>query len=412
MKKKSFTLLEIIFALVIFSLIFWMLFTLFLRMLRSKTDIDARQMVITATYELVEDINSRIQNYTIDYEEYFNRRMVGCAPWTAMNNFAWNTWIQNWYCPLWTTYGNSTPLVATQTYVSNEREHKIYYCSSEATLPLFGATSVRMQYSWWALTVQWAWSCAVNLFSIYSNASYNANYVANWSRFFQPYWQYNAMHIDARANADDEPWYAWDDDDTYLWVWPVAIWDSANAKELYMISKDKKTRLFFRRALIATGDWNENGSIDNDSERKFTVQVLQLKWFDAWQEHDFDAAGAEWVYDGTIDTWACDYEAGFRCNGSGMWSVYTGYRLPLDWNDGWVNMVNANVSISDWNLAIFPEKDPELVTAENRYQHNPYFRLYIKTSMFGKDRINRVGANIIDDITFDVQTTLNIKTNY
>jgi hypothetical protein len=49
-------------------------------MLRSKTDIDARQMVITATYDLVEDINSRIQNYTIDYEEYFNRRMVGCAP--------------------------------------------------------------------------------------------------------------------------------------------------------------------------------------------------------------------------------------------------------------------------------------------------------------------------------------------
>jgi hypothetical protein len=44
-----------------------------------------------------------------------------------------------------------------------------------------------------------------------------------------------------------------------------------------MISKDKRTRLFFRRALIATGDWNENGSIDNDSERKFTIQVLQLK---------------------------------------------------------------------------------------------------------------------------------------
>jgi hypothetical protein len=75
-------------------------------------------------------------------------------------------------------------------------------------------------------------------------------------------------------------------------------------------------------------------------------------------------------------------------------------------------MVNANVSISDWNLAIFPEKDPELVTAENRYQHNPYIRLYIKTSMYGKDRINRVGVNTIDDITFDVQTTLNIKTNY
>lgn len=411
MKKKSFTLLEIIFALVIFSLIFWMLFTLFLRMLRSKTDIDARQMVITTTYDLIEDINNKIQNFTIDYEEYFNRKMVWCAPGTAMGAFVWNSWLQNWYCPLWTTYWNSTPLVATQSYVATEREHKLYYCSSDSTLPLFGGLK-RMQNSGGALTLEWAGDCASNLFTIYSNASYNANYLANWTRFYQPYGQYNAMHIDAKANADDEPWFAGDDDDTYLWSGPMAIWDSINAKELYLISKDKKTRLFFRRALIATGDWNENGSIDSDYEKKFTIQMLQLKGFDAGQKHDFNSTGGAGVYDGTIDTWACDFDAWFVCNGSGMWSVYSGYRLPLDWNDGWVNIVNANVSIADWNIAIFPEKDPQLVSAESRYQQNPYFRLYIKTSMYGKDWINRVWANTIDDITFDVQTMFNIKTNY
>lgn len=78
MRKKAFTLIELVLALVTFSIIFLVLFTLFLRMIHMKTDIEARQVLIKNTYDAVEKINVMLQDYTIDYEEYFNRGMVGC----------------------------------------------------------------------------------------------------------------------------------------------------------------------------------------------------------------------------------------------------------------------------------------------------------------------------------------------
>jgi type II secretory pathway pseudopilin PulG len=78
MKKKSFTLIEIVISLVVFSIIFGVLFSIFLRIIRTKTDIEARQTLVKSTYDLVEQLNTKLQNYTIDYEEYFNRTEVGC----------------------------------------------------------------------------------------------------------------------------------------------------------------------------------------------------------------------------------------------------------------------------------------------------------------------------------------------
>ncbi len=83
MRKKAFTLIELVLALVTFSIIFLVLFTLFLRMIHMKTDIEARQVLIKNTYDAVEKINVMLQDYTIDYEEYFNRGMVGCTDNTA-----------------------------------------------------------------------------------------------------------------------------------------------------------------------------------------------------------------------------------------------------------------------------------------------------------------------------------------
>ena len=49
-----------------------------MRIIRLKTDIDARHILIQNTYDVMEKLNGRFQDYTIDYEEYFNRQMVGC----------------------------------------------------------------------------------------------------------------------------------------------------------------------------------------------------------------------------------------------------------------------------------------------------------------------------------------------
>jgi prepilin-type N-terminal cleavage/methylation domain-containing protein len=400
MKKKSFTLIELLFALVVFSIIFWVLFSLFLRIINTKSNIEARQILVQSTYDIVEQFSTKIQNYTIDYEEYFNRTMVWCSSSLQWNSFVWDSWAQLWYCAKRTQYGNGTPSINWWTYVTSENQHKLYYCSSNAPGIL---------QEWWLLVVNWWWNCQQTLFT---NYMWSTNYSSNGWRFIQPYGQYKKTFIDIKADVDDQPVRAWDDDDTDLGVWATAIGDNTHIKELYVVSPDKRKRIFFRRALIATGDWNGNGSIDTDNEKLYAIQMLQLKAFDAWQNHDFDALTYRWVFDWNTDTWACDYDAWFVCSWTPLWWVYGWYNLPANNNDWWINLTNSNISIADWNIQIYPLKDPEYAWWELKYQSNPYIKLYLKTTMYWKNWIGKVWKDNIENITFDVQTTMNIKTNY
>ncbi|MEI6672857.1 MAG: hypothetical protein WCL02_06075 [bacterium] len=66
--------------------------------------------------------------------------------------------------------------------------------------------------------------------------------------------------------------------------------------------------------MIESGDWNNNGITgDTDSEKLYTLQILKLKGFDAGSNHNFDINTSSGVYDGKIDTRACDYAQGFIC---------------------------------------------------------------------------------------------------
>lgn len=400
MKKKSFTLLEILFSLVVFGIIFGVLFSIFIRIINTKASIETRQLLVQSTYDTIEQINTQIQNYSIDYEEYFNRTMVGCSTAAQWNNFVWDSWAQLWHCLKWTQYGNGTPLINWGLYVWSESQHKLYYCSSN----VWAVT----QQAWFLLWAWW-WNCRPSVFSTYT---WSTNYASNSGRFMQPYWQYKNMFIDIKADADWQWGRAWDDDDTDVWNWSIAVGDNMNVKEIYMISKDKKIRLFFRRKLLATWDFNANGAIDIDNEKLYAIQMLRLKAFDAWQNHDFDATTYSWVFDGNIDTWACDYDAGYKCNWASLGWVYSWYNLPLDNNDWWINITNSNITITDWNIRVFPIKDPEFSWWEPPHQTNPYIKLYLKTAIYWENRIWKVGKDNIEEIMFDVQTTLNMKSNY
>lgn len=400
MNKKSFTLLEVLFSLVVFGIVFWVLFSLFLRIINTKTNIEARQMLVQSTYDVVEQLNNKLQNYTIDYEEYFNRTMVGCSTAAQWNTFLWDSWAQLWHCVKWTQYWNATPLINAGWYVSWESQHKLYYCSSNVW---------SLTQEWWLLVSVGGWNCRQPLFT---NYVWSLSYATNWGRFIQPYWQYKNMFIDIKADVDDQPVRAWDDDDTDVWSWSIAIRDNTHIKELYVISTDKRKRLFFRRSLLATGDWNNNWTIDTDNERLYSIQMLQLKAFDAGQNHNFDALTYRWVFDGNTDTWACDYDAWYKCNWVSLGWVYSWYNLPANKDDWWINITNSNLSISDWNIQVFPIKDPEFAWWEPQYQTNPYIKLYVKSTIYWENWIWKVGADNIEDIMFDLQTTLNIKTNY
>lgn len=154
-----------------------------------------------------------------------------------------------------------------------------------------------------------------------------------------------------------------DDDDVDLGQGPQAISQPGNVQELYLISHDKTKRLLIRRKKYGN---------------RYGLEMLQLRSFDAGKKHNFAQTNATTnpgIYDGVIDTWACDYSKGYVCSGTSVGGAYVNYRLPEDEDDGWVELSAGDVSIEDWDLEIYPLKDPSLARREPLYQQNPYVRV-------------------------------------
>jgi Tfp pilus assembly protein PilE len=77
-KKKSFTLIEIILAITGFFLLMVIVMNAFLGIVKLRYNFQARAQLIENSYYAMEKLNLILRNYTIDYEEYFNRWHVGC----------------------------------------------------------------------------------------------------------------------------------------------------------------------------------------------------------------------------------------------------------------------------------------------------------------------------------------------
>jgi len=215
--RKAFTLIELLIVSVILSIVLTIILQIYFSLLKTKTDIYAKSVLVKNTNNVIEKINIIMKNYTIDYEEYFNRRMVWCnSNW--WNSFSWDvgTW---WYCKKFTNYWNGNS-------INNTGNNILYYCSSnwadwDKQIEQPGQTS---DCEWDANT----WSAY-----IYHQNSDNLN---NWSGcwenevglngYMQSFWEYQLQFWNIWWNADSYMWCKWDDDDTDLWVWPISIWDN------------------------------------------------------------------------------------------------------------------------------------------------------------------------------------------
>jgi hypothetical protein len=196
--------------------------------------------------------------------------------------------------------------------------------------------------------------------------------------------------------------------------WPSAIDNATWTQELYLISQDGKSRIFIRRALLESWDFNKDLVIwSGDTEKRYTLQILKLRGFDAGNNHNFDVNTSSWVYDGKIDTRACDYAQGFICSWNEINNIlYPWYKLPSDQNDGRVNLFQKNITISDRNLIIYPTKNPQYALAENNVQINPYFTINTTSKLYGQIRRKRLGMANIDTFQINLQTTFNTKNFY
>ena len=119
---------------VIIGFIFPAMISVYSFMINSNKQILARQSAIQQWYEFFERLNILMQDYTVDYEEYYNRQMVWCVnSWELLTweNFKWNTWL-SWYCTEFTSYWNenSTDKQVDASNRINTLYHNIYYCSS------------------------------------------------------------------------------------------------------------------------------------------------------------------------------------------------------------------------------------------------------------------------------------------
>lgn len=382
MNKKWFTLLEVILVIVGFFLLMGLVIWVYKNMVKLKYNVDAKQTLIQNSYYMFEKINLELKDYTIDYEEYYNRKNV----WCDSNAESRDVWV-NWSCDKFTGYGNQNSIIAE----SNTGNHTFYYCSS-----LDGYSSPELVINESLLASQWS--------GCYDSDEF-------YPIRTQSFGQYGFQYWDMKNDVDYIVGVVNDDDDDDLWMGPSAIMDPANVQELYLISQDNTKRFFIRRQLLASGDRNGTWWVSGDTEYWYNLQMLKLKWFDAGDDHNFDG-DPEWLYDGQIDTWACDYSQWFICNGPSVGGSYTWYRLPADVDDGWVDMFEKNITLSDRNISISPNKSPESAWNEYLMQLNPYITVSMTTKLYGEVWQRRYSFGDLDDFQLTLQTTFNTKNFY
>ena len=353
MKKKWFTLVEILLVVIISGSLFTTIYSVMTTLPKVKLFNDARMQLIEQSNEVMNRFAVLFQDYTIDYEEYFNREKVGTGGDENYTTFSY--------------YGNQS-VVAWVSAMTKDPFHYINY--REDTVkdqPVsYGQYKARFRNFWWDTDGQW-----------------RLNHVSNT----------NISNYPEVGDADDKD----------LGKGPVAFSD-LHPKELYLISHDGTRRLFLRRKQICKDS-------SNPETCSYTIQMLKLRGFDAGSEHKFKAADSK-TYDGEIDTWACDAGEGFICNGNDTSTdLYLNYKLPRDENDGWVNLFDKAISIEKWYITLTPNKNPDYAWNEKNAQINPYIKM-VMTTKLNVSALPAIVKNMLKDYTFTLQTSFDTKSFY
>lgn len=380
-KYFGFTLIEVTLTLIVIGLIVPSMFAVYTFLIKSNKEIIARERTVQQWYEFFERLNLLMQDYTVDYEEYYNRQMVGCTSWAkAWKDFKWSIWL-SWYCTEFTAYWNENQNL---TNVGWGSWHDIYYCSSNKTVNAG---------KWVTRVVKGAGNDDASCGRI------------KWK---QSYGQYAALFKDVKSWT----WIVvWSEDDEELWdifnpnVDAISDWD--HVQELYLISHDWKKRLYFRRKNVAA----------ESDDPHYKIQILRLRWFDAWRMHQFqeNIGGLEniWLYDGIIDTWACDASMWFEWHWSSVWWAYSSYHLPQNVNDCWIDLTYGVSNILSWNITISPLWDPDLYRANPNRQINTYMKILTANGIYGPALFYKSSlSSSVREYKIPIETTINMKDFY
>lgn len=338
-KNKAFTLVEIMIWILIVTIVILSWFESFSKIWVWKINLVEKTNIQKDSFYFTEKIFQLIKEWgTLDYEEYFNRSVLGTtfSSWHYLTpSWFWNFW--RWWTIWTTTYWN-----------------RFYYCIS---------------WNWIANKMSWNW-CVSNFNTDRTSTTWaNRNQNNTWRQ--QRYGQYSFQFIDYNSNYNSDFWdensnlnIIWDDDDENLWIWPIPFVSWTDVKELYLISWDWKTRTFLRWNVIRDPDvWavevcsiNASNVITWDWCR-WTVEFLKLEWVDWWMDHnsstiDSDGTQNDWV----IDTWLIDKQFTWLTNADTANSI-------IAWSNNinyWKPLFPTSINVIDFKVYPFPN-------IENKY---------------------------------------------
>lgn len=360
MKKqtKGFTLVEILVWILIFSIILIWWFEALSSIWIGKVKLLEKTDIIKETYFFTEKFFEEVKAWwTIDYEEYFNRKIV----WTVFSSghflidtWFWNFW--NWWVVWTNTYWNG-----------------FYYCKSPSG------------------SFMWTGWCS------------------DWS--YQRYWEYTFQFIDYNSNMNWDLWdedgdwnIRWDDDDENLWEWPSVFTWWENVKELYLISWDRKKRNYFRwtwkQDLNSPKDISNNYIYPCLSNVYWTgciwnIEFISLEWKDWWVNHNSWVVST-WSYDWIIDTWIVDKNL-------------TSWAEVIAWSNNinyWQPLFSENISVSDFQVYLYPEKNKYYSWKLSSINElNPYAKIKISLTPSWKKRRIMKSKIPVEEIT----TTINLS---
>ena len=352
--KQGFTLIEIMLWIVIVTtvLIWWFqalsAITVWKAKLIQKVDIQKESFYFT------EKLFEMIKKWgTLDYEEYFNRKVIWNSTYSSWH-FSVPSWFGNYWN--WWTVLNVWPPVFWDYH---------YFCAS------------------WNLSQMWIDWCYNNIFNTYGS-------IVTWSQ--QRYGQYSYQYVDYNSNFDDDLWdenvdwnIIWDDDDEYVWDWPEVFWSGVSLPELYLRSWNKLERTLFRWSVKLDPNAPSTAPCNIDSTTNvltwswciWTVEYIKLLWKDMWKNHDNAwSTYLDWL----IDTWVVDPEFTW-------WDVVIAWsrnveRLPL---------FSDYIDVSEFSFTSFPNKDIALAwkNTDKSVNLSPYtiLKLKLKPSWLTKKKI-------------------------
>jgi len=358
----AFTLIEVLLWITIVSIVLVWAFQALSSVMIWKTKLIQETQIRKDSYYFLEKMTQLIkQGGVIDYEEYFNRKVI----WN-ISYWSWHYSKPSWYGNFWKDW-----TILNQYYWDN-----FYYCRSN---------------DWTAMT----WNWCINTFNSWS---------INYSGEQQRYWEYSFQFIDYNSNFDNDlwdedgvNWIIWDDDDEYLWKGPDVFDNWVDLKELYLISANWKQRSIFRwrveKDLNAIA-W-QSCSINSTHNTItwdwciWTIEYLKLDWKDWWMDHiswNIDNSEYDWV----IDTWVINKD-------------FAGWTDVIAWLDNEnyrVTLFPDSINVSDFQVYAYPNKDINYAWKESDDSINisPYviLKIKIKPSWLARKRLKTTEVKEID----------------